>query len=109
MGRTPRGPGSAPADATGMKAGAVAERPTVPTALSADPGACGPLPVVLAHLVAVARARMGDCGMVHAQPAGAGRYVITACRGDRDLVMIFARRRRDWGLTAAGLIVGGQP
>jgi hypothetical protein len=66
-------------------------------------------PAVLAHLVAVAQARMGDRGTVHAQPAGTGQYVITACRDDRDLVMMFARRHRDWVLTAAGMITGGQP
>ncbi len=41
-------------------------------------------------------------------PAGADRYVITLCRGDRDLVMMFARLRRDWVLTAAGMITDGQ-
>jgi hypothetical protein len=76
---------------------------------SGNPGGCGPLPAVLAHLVAVARARMGDRGTVQVQPARVGRYVITACRGDRDLVMMFTRRRRDWVLTAAGMITGGQP
>lgn len=43
------------------------------------------------------------------QSGGRGRYVITACTGSKELVMIFARRRRGWVLTAAGLITDGQP
>ena len=109
MGRTSRGPGSAPVGATALKAGVVAERRAVRAVPSGDPDTCNPLPAVLAHLVAVARARMDDRGTVEVQPAGAGRYVVTACRGGRDLVMMFARRRREWVLTAAGMIVNGQP
>jgi hypothetical protein len=94
--------------AIGMKASFMAEQPAA-TAPLGDPAGCGQLPAVLKHLVAVAQARMGDRGTVHTQPAGTGRYVITACRGDRDLVMMFARRRRNWVLTAAGVITGGHP
>jgi hypothetical protein len=47
---------------------------------------------VLAHLVAVCRARTNDGGTVQVQPAGADRHVITVCRGGRELVMMFARR-----------------
>jgi hypothetical protein len=46
---------------------------------------------------------------VDVQPGGPGRYVITACLGSRELVMMFARRRRGWALTAAGLIADGEP
>jgi hypothetical protein len=35
--------------------------------------------------------------------------VITACLGSRELVMMFARRRSGWVLTAAGLIADGEP
>jgi hypothetical protein len=94
--------------AIGMKASFMAEQPAA-TAPLGDPAGRGQLPTVLKHLVAVAQARMGDRGTVHTQPAGTGRYVITACRGDRDLVMMFARRRRNWVLTAAGVITGGHP
>jgi hypothetical protein len=103
MGTMPR-----PIGATRMTASFMAERPTA-KAPPGDPAGCGQLPAVLAHLVAVAQARMGDRGTVHAQPAGTGQYVITACRDDQDLVMMFARRHRDWVLTAAGMITGGQP
>jgi len=74
----------------------------------AGPGA-GALPAVLTHILAVCRARLRDRGTVEIQPGGVGRYVITACRRDRELVMMFARRRRGWVLAAAGLITDGQP
>lgn len=35
--------------------------------------------------------------------------MITACRGGWELVMMFARRRREWALAAAGMITDGQP
>jgi hypothetical protein len=74
--------------------------------VTASPGA---LPAVLAHMAAVCRARLHDRGTVDVQPGGPGRYVITACLGSRELVMMFARRRRGWALTAAGLIADGEP
>ena len=69
----------------------------------------GALPAVLTHIVAVCRARLRDRGTVEVQPGGPGRYVINACLGSRELVMMFARRRRGWVLAAAGLIADGEP
>jgi hypothetical protein len=69
----------------------------------------GVLPAVLAHIAAVCRTRLHDRGTVDIQPGGPGRYVITACLGSKELVMMFARRRRGWVLAAAGLIADGRP
>lgn len=64
MGTMPR-----PIGATRMTASFKAEGPTA-KAPPGDPAGCGQLPAVLAHLVAVAQARMGDRGAVHARPPG---------------------------------------
>jgi hypothetical protein len=75
---------------------------------SGDESASATLPAVLTHLVAVCRAKLNGNGTIEVQP-GANRYVITVCRGHKDLVMMFVRRHRQWRLTAAGVVIDGQP
>ena len=81
----------------------------MPSEASRTPVGPDALPAVLAHIAAVCRSKLHDRGTVDVQPGGPGRYVITACLGSRELVMMFARRRRGWTLAAAGLIADGQP
>jgi len=81
----------------------------MPPETGRTPAGPGALPAVLAHIAAVCRARLRDRGTVEVQPGGPGRYVITACLSNRELVMMFARRGRGWVLAAAGLIADGEP
>jgi hypothetical protein len=79
------------------------------SAAGTAPAGPGALPAALAHIAAVCQARLRDRGTVDVQPGGPGHYVITACLGSRELVMMFARHRRGWALAAAGLIADGEP
>lgn len=81
----------------------------MPSEAERTPAVPDPLPAALAHIVAVGRTGLHDRGTMYVGAAGPGRYVVTACLGSRELVMMFARRRRGWALTAAGLVADGVP
>lgn len=73
------------------------------------PGNPDRLPAVIAHLIAICRARRDRGVTADVQTAVPGRYVVTVCRHQTELALTFAWRHRRWDLADVELTEDGEP